>query len=105
MPRRARTSPRRKSPSRARSLVSVQARLEPSQVDALRREAKRRTSGGRERADVSEVIREALSIWMAVRPGQRAIIRDIAKKQDLTRAEVLRKALDSWLTSLDPGEL
>ena len=54
--------------------------------------------------DVSEVIREAVSVWMAIRPAQRAIIRDVATRHDLTRPEVLRKALDAWLTSLDRAE-
>jgi Arc/MetJ-type ribon-helix-helix transcriptional regulator len=60
-----------------------------------------RESGGR-RADVSEVLGEAVSVWLAIRPAQRAIIRAVAERQDLTRPEVLRQALDAWLTSLDP---
>ncbi len=54
--------------------------------------------------DVSEVIREAVSVWMAIRPAQRGIIHDVAARNELTEPEVLRKALDAWLTSLDPDD-
>lgn len=109
MPRRARTSPRRtrKAAPRSKPLVTVVARLEPGQAGALLREAKRRNPRartGRGHADVSDIIREALSVWMAIRPSQRAIIRAVAARNELTGSEVLRKALDTWITSLEPGE-
>lgn len=102
MPRRSHPSPRRTPSKSQKGLVSVLVRLEPGQAAALRREAKRRKDRGRQSPDVSAVIREAVSVWAAIRPAQRAIIRAVAERQDLTRAEVLRKALDAWLTSLDP---
>lgn len=105
MPKPARRSTRRKPSNRPKALVRVLARLEPAQAAALQREAKRRMSErGRRRVDTSEVLREAVSVWIAIRPGQRAIIRAVAERQELTRPEVLRKALDAWITSLDPGE-
>lgn len=105
MPKSARASSRRKSPNHPKGLVRVLARLQRGQVAALEREAKRRMGErGRGRIDVSEVIRDAVSVWMAIRPGQRAIIRAFAANQDLTDPEVLRKALDAWITSLDPRE-
>jgi hypothetical protein len=86
--------------------LPVLARLEAAQVAALQQEAKRRRgTPGRRRADVSEVLREAVSVWMAIRPAQRAIIRAVAARRELTRPEVLREALDAWLTSLDPSKL
>ncbi len=95
---------RRKATARGK-LVRVAARVTPAQAAALSREARRRSvERGRARPDVSAVVREALSVWMAIRPAQRAIIRDVAARDDLTRPEVLRKALDAWLTSLDPGD-
>lgn len=97
---------RRSIPRKAKKsnkLVRVAARLAPAQVAALEREARRRMPG-RGRVDVSEVLGEAISLWMAIRPAQREIIQDVAALHDLTRPEVLRKALDAWLTSLEPGE-
>lgn len=97
-------SNQRKSTKPKQNLVRVAARLTAAQAAALEREAKRRmTAGRRGRADVSEVIREAVSAWMAIRPAQRAILREVAAQHELTRPEVLRKALDAWLTSLDPA--
>jgi hypothetical protein len=105
MPKSARASSRRKSPNHSKGLVRVLARLQRGQVAALEREAKRRMGErGRGRIDVSEVIRDAVSVWMAIRPGQRAIIRAVAVRQELTRPEVLRKALDAWIASLDPSK-
>ena len=105
MPKPARPSPRRKPPSQPKGLVPVLAHLRPAQVAALRREAKRRVGErGRRRVDVSEVIREAISLWKAIRPVQREIIRAVAARRELTRSEVVREALDAWLTSLDPSE-
>jgi hypothetical protein len=112
MPKRARPSrpsaPRKpskpsKRPKQSRKLVPVLARLDPGQAAALRQEAKLRRAASGGRVDVGEVIREAISVWIAIRPGQRAIIRAVAANQDLTRPEVLRKALDAWITSLEPG--
>ncbi len=78
-------------------------RLPPAQLAGLRREASRRTrERGRRRPDVSEVVREAVSFWAAIRPAQRAIIRAVAAHRELTRPEVLRGALDAWLMALDP---
>lgn len=51
---------------------------------------------------MSEVLREAVSLWMAIRPVQRAIIRAVAARREMTRPEVLRMALDTWLLSLRP---
>jgi len=103
MPRPARQPPRRKPPKQPQKLVPLLARLQPAQLAALRKEATRRMrERGRRRPDVSEVLREALSIWMAIRPAQRAIIRAVAERRELTRPEVLRGALDAWLTTLDP---
>jgi len=105
MPKSARASSRRKSTSHSKGLVRVPARLQRWQAAALEREAKRRMGERRRgRIDVSEVIRDAVSVWMAIRPGQRAIISAFAAKQELTGPEVLRKALDAWITSLDPRE-
>jgi hypothetical protein len=114
MPKRARPSrpsaPRKpskpsKRPKQSTKLVPVLARLDPGQAAALRQEAKlRRAANGGGRVDVGEVIREAISVWIAIRPGQRAIIRAVAANQDLTRPEVLRKALDAWITSLEPNK-
>jgi hypothetical protein len=104
MPKPTRQSIHRKA-KEPKKLVRVPVRLAPAQAAALEREANRRMAEReRGRMDVSEVIREAVSLWMAIRPAQRAIIRDVAARNDLTRPEVLRKALDAWLTSLDPGE-
>jgi hypothetical protein len=98
-------STRRRTENKPKELSRVLARLTPAQAAALEREAKRRMAErGRGRMDVSEVIREAVSVWMAIRPVQRAIIRGVAARHDLTRPEVLRKALDAWLTSLDPAD-
>jgi hypothetical protein len=95
----------RRSPRRPKAFVEVPARLEPAQVAALRREAKRRLGRvGRGSMDVSEVLREAVSVWMAIRPVQRAIIRAVAARQELTGSEVLRMALDTWLLSLRPDK-
>jgi hypothetical protein len=94
----SRPSTRRKPSKQPKGFVPVLARLHPAQVAALRREAKRR------RIDVSEVLREAVSVWTAIRPVQRGIIRAVAARRELTRPEVLREALDAWLTSLDPRE-
>lgn len=105
MPKPRSSSTRRSPPRRPRALVEVRARLEPAQVAALRREAKRRLGRvGRGSLDVSEVLREAISVWMAIRPVQRAIIRAVAARQELTRPEVLRMALDTWLLSLRPDK-
>jgi hypothetical protein len=103
MPSSARRPTRRAAPKKPKKLVPVLARLQPAQLAALRAEATRRArdSGGR-RADVSEVAREAISIWMAIRPAQRAIIRAVAARRELTRPEVLRGAIDAWLTTLEP---
>jgi hypothetical protein len=102
MPKPTRRSTQRKA-NPPKKLVRVVARLAPAQAAALQREANRRkTERERGRSDVSEVIREAVSVWMAIRPTQRAIIRDVAAQHDLTRPEVLRQALDAWLSSLDP---
>jgi hypothetical protein len=102
MPKSARP-PRRKASTRPKAPVRVLARLAPAQAAALEREARRRMrERGGKRADVSEVLGEAVSVWMAIRPAQRAIISAVAARQDLTRREVLRQALDTWLTSLDP---
>ncbi len=99
---------RRSVPRKARTpkkFVRVLARLSPAQAAALEREARRRTAErGRGRSDVSEVLRDAVSVWMAIRPVQRGIIRDVAARHELTPPEVLRKALDAWLTSLNAGE-
>ena len=85
--------------------MRVLAHLETTQVAALRQEAKRRRGEpGRHGADVSGVLRDAVAVWMAIRPAQRAIIRAVAAHRELTRPEVLREALDAWLTSLDPRE-
>jgi hypothetical protein len=101
----ARRSAQRKPSNPPKGRARVLARLEPAQVAALQREAKRRMGErGRRRMDVSEVLREAVSVWIAIRPGQRAIIRAVAARQELTRPEVLRMALDAWITSLHPGE-
>ena len=114
MPKRARPSrpsaPRKpskssKRPKPPRKLAPVLARLEPGQAAAVRQEAKlRQGARGRGRVDVSEVLRDAVALWLAIRPGQRAIIRAVAANQDLTRFEVLRKALDTWITSIEPGK-
>jgi hypothetical protein len=104
MPKPARAT-RRKRSTPSKAPVRVVARLAPAQVAALEREARRRVRerGGR-RADVSELVGEAISVWMSIRPAQRAIIRAVAERQELTRPEVLRQALDAWLTSLDPRD-
>lgn len=104
----ARATPRKpaRTPSRKpKAPVRVLARLAPAQAAALEQEARRRRKerGGR-RADVSEVVAEAVSVWMSIRPAQRAIIRAVAERQELTRPEVLRQALDAWLASLDPRD-
>jgi hypothetical protein len=105
MPRYARWSTPRRPPKQPKKLVPVLARLEPAQVAALRREATRRMRArARRRLDVSEVLREAVSIWHAIRPAQRAIIRAVATRRELTRPEVLRGALDAWLTTLGPED-
>jgi hypothetical protein len=102
MPKTARTL-RRKPSHKPKAPVRVVARLAPAQAAALEKEARRRMrESGKGRADVSEVLGEAVSVWLAIRPAQRAIIRAVAERQDLTRPEVLRQALDAWLTSLDP---
>ncbi len=93
---------RRTPPKKTQKLVPVLARLLPSQAAALRSEATRRLDRGRRRPDVSEVLREAVSVWMAIRPAQRAIIRSVAERRELTRPEVLRAALDAWITRLEP---
>jgi hypothetical protein len=106
MPKPTRPPARRKTSTKPAGRVSVLARLEAQQVAALQQEAKRRRGEpGRRRADVSEVLREAVSVWMSIRPAQRAIIRAVATRRELTRPEVLREALDAWLTSLDPDKL
>jgi hypothetical protein len=105
MPSPARRTTRRDAPKKPMKLVPVLARLQPTQVAALRAEATRRMrAGGGRRPDVSEVAREAISIWMAIRPAQRAIIRAVAARRELTRPEVLRGALDAWLTTLEPDD-
>lgn len=104
-PQPSRPSTRRKPSKKPSGLVSVAARLQRAQVAALEREAKRRKAERGERGmDVSEVIREAVSDWIAIRPVQREIIRAVAARRELTRPEVLREALDAWLTALDPKE-
>ncbi len=103
MPRPVRRSTRRKPSKQPKKLVPVLAHLPAAQVAALRREASRRKrQGGRRRPDLSEVLREAVSTWAAIRPAQRAIIRAVAARRELTRPEVLRAALDTWLATLDP---
>lgn len=105
MPKPTPRSDPRKSTQPRKKLVRVVASLAPAQAAALEREAKRRrAAAGAARADVSEVVREAVSVWMAIRPAQREILRGVAARHDLTRQEVLRKALDAWLTSLDPSD-
>ncbi len=97
-------STRRRPPNKPQKLVPVLARLLPAQAAAVRKEATRRMrERGRRRPDVSEVLRDAVSVWTAIRPAQRAIIRAVAERRELTRQEVLRGALDEWLTKLDPG--
>jgi hypothetical protein len=93
---------RRKPTRRPKVTVRIVARLAPAQVTALEHEARRRSRARGGRADVSEVLGEAVSVWMAIRPAQRAAIRAVAEHQELTRPEVLRQALDAWLASLDP---
>lgn len=96
-------STRRKAPNKKPKLVSVVVRLLPAQAAAVRKEASRRMrEDGRRRPDLSEVLRDAVSVWAAIRPVQRAIIRGVAERRELTRPEVLRGALDAWLTALDP---
>ena len=103
MPKPTRPSTRRKPPKKTQKLVPVVVRLLPAQAAALRKEAMRRMRERRQRRpDVSEVLRDAVSVWAAIRPGQRAIIRGIAERRELTRPEVLRGALDAWLRELDP---
>jgi hypothetical protein len=103
MPKPARAPARRKPSHTPTGLVPFLARLEAPQLAALQREAKRRKGEqGRRRADVSEILREAVSVWIGIRPGHRAIIRAVAARRELTRPEVLREALDAWLTALDP---
>jgi hypothetical protein len=106
MPKPARPPARRKPSKEPVDLVRVLAQLEAPQLAALQREAKRRRGepGGR-RADVSEVLREAVSLWLSIRPVQRAIIRGVAARRELTRPEVLREALDAWLATLDRSKL
>lgn len=105
-PRKTLRKAARRKPTTRRELVLVPVRLDTTQVKALELEARRRTrTAGRQRADLSEVLRDAVSVWMAIRPGQRAIIRAVAARRELTRPEVLREALDAWLTSLDPSKL
>ncbi len=83
----------------------MSVRLEPAQLAALRREATRRMRArGERRLDVSEVLRDAIAVWHGIRPAQRAIIRAVAARHELTRPEVLRGALDAWLTKLGPGD-
>lgn len=103
MPRSARPSTRRMPSKKPKALVPVLAHLQPAQLAALRREASRRMrQRGRRRPDVSEVLRDAIALWSAIRPAHRAIIRAVAARSELTRPEVLRGALDAWLTTLDP---
>jgi hypothetical protein len=103
MPRPARRPTRRTPSKKTKTLVPVLAHLSPAQLAALRREAGRRMrQRGRRRPDVSEVLRDAVSLWTAIRPAHRAIIRAVAARRELTRPEVLRGALDAWLTTLDP---
>lgn len=102
MPKRTGRSVDRKSPKKPQKLVPVLARLLPAQAAAVRKEAARRMrERGLQRPDVSEVLRDAVSVWAAIRPAQRAIIRGVAERRELTRPEVLRGALDAWLTELD----
>ncbi len=94
---------RRKPPKTTHKLVPVIARLLPAQAAALRKEATRRMRERRKRRpDLSEVLRDAVAVWAAIRPSQRAIIRGVAEHRELTRPEVLRLALDAWLTALEP---
>ncbi len=93
---------RKPATSPSKGLVRVLARLKPAQVAALHQEARRRMEQrGQRHLDMSEVVREAVAEWMAIRPAQRAVIRAIARHHELTHAEVLRKALDAWLTALE----
>lgn len=104
MPKSKTRSKPRTPPKKRQKLVPVLARLLPSQAAGLRKEASRRMrERGLRRADVSEILREAVSLWVAIRPAQRAIIRGVAERNELTRPEVLRGALDAWLTTLDPA--
>ncbi len=103
MPKPTGRSARRKPPKNTQKLVPVVARLLPAQAADVRKEANRRMrERGRRRPDVSEVLRDAVEFWAAIRPAQRAIIRGVAERRELTRPEVLRLALDAWLTALDP---
>ena len=103
MPKTTGRSARRKPPKKAQKLVPVLAELLPAQAADIRKEATRRMrERGQRRPDVSEVLRDAVAVWAAIRPAQRAIIRGVAERRDLMRAEVLRLALDAWLTTLDP---
>ncbi len=103
MPKPLGRSARRKAPQKTQKLVPVLVRLLPAQAAAVRKEATRRMrERGRGRPDVSEVLRDAIAVWAAIRPAQRAIIQGVAERRELTRPEVLRGALDAWLTSLDP---
>jgi hypothetical protein len=97
-------SARREPKKNVQKLVPVVVHLLPGQAAAIRKEATRRMrERGRGRSpDVSEVLRDAIAVWAAIRPAQRAIIRGVAERRDLTRPEVLRLALDAWLTALDP---
>jgi hypothetical protein len=105
MPKPDGRSTRRKPPRNTQKLVPVLARLLPAQAAAVRKEATRRMRERRiKRPDVSEVLRDAVSVWAAIRPVQRAIIRAVAERRDLTRPEVLRGALDAWLTELEPDD-
>lgn len=103
MPKPNVASTRRKPAKRPQKLVPVLAHLLPAQAAAVRKEATRRMRERRgRRADVSEVLRDAVAVWAAIRPAQRAVIRGVAERRELTRPEVLRLALDAWLTALDP---
>jgi hypothetical protein len=50
---------------RAKNLEKVMFRLEPEQLDALRREALRRAADrGSMKPDASELVREAVDAWL-----------------------------------------
>ncbi len=54
-----------KPPSRAKGLEKAMFRLEPEQLEALRREALRRAGErGSMKPDASELVREAVADWL-----------------------------------------
>jgi hypothetical protein len=55
----------KKKPSRAKGLEKAMFRLEPGQLQALRREALRRAGErGSMKPDASELVREAVEAWL-----------------------------------------